>query len=166
MSPILTNHIDIITHLIWWSYFGHYWLFFARALKFDKLIWILLSLLPSRSWSSLWWQGQWIVSRLRLMEHGWRGRSCNQALRREEGPHLTLCNQALIWKEAAVLGASHRGRCEPGVSVNAIDENLYQILWIAPHRGCLTCCAWNWENTSNTNTSNTSRATYTHPATY
>ena len=52
-----------------------------------------------------------------------------------------------------------------GVSVNAIDENLYQILWIAPHRGCLTCCAWNWENTSNTNTSNTSRATHTHPAT-
>ena len=51
-----------------------------------------------------------------------------------------------------------------GVSVNAIDENLYQILWIAPHHGCLTCCAWNWENTSNTNTSNTSRATYSHPA--
>ena len=46
-------------------------------------------LLPSQPCSSLWWQGQWIVSRLRLMEHGWRGRSCNQALR---------------WKEALVLG--------------------------------------------------------------
>ena len=104
MSPILTNHIDIITHSIWYSYIGHFWLFFPRSLKFDKLIWILLSLLPSRSWSSLWWQGQWIVSRLRLMEHGWRGRSCNQASRREEGPHLTLCNQALMGKEALVLG--------------------------------------------------------------
>ena len=38
------------------------------------------------------------------MEHGWRRRSCNQALRREEGPHLTLCNQALMGKEALVLG--------------------------------------------------------------
>ena len=66
------------------------------------------------------------------MEHEWRGRSCNQALRREEGPHLTLCNQALRWKEAAVLGAD----VSQGVSVNAIDENLYQILWIGarmPH---------------------------------
>ena len=109
-------------------------------------------LLPSQPCSSLWWQGQWIVSRLRLMEHGWRGRSCNQALR---------------WKEALVLGGQAiAADVSQGVSVNAIDENLYQILWIAPHRGCLTCCAWNWENTSNTNTSNTSRATHTHPAPY
>ena len=111
MSPILKNRIDIITHSIWYSYIGHFWLFFPRSLKFDKLIWILLSLLPSRSWSSLWWQGQWIVSRLRLMEHGWRGRSCNQALRREEGPHLTLCWDG---RRRRYWGASHRGRCEPG----------------------------------------------------
>ena len=71
------------------------------------------------------------------MEHGWRGRSCNQALRREEGPHLTLCNQALRWKEALVLGGQAiAADVSQGVSVNAIDENLYQILWIGarmPH---------------------------------
>ena len=56
------------------------------------------------------------------MEHGWRGRSCNQALR---------------WKDAAVLGGQAiAADVNQGVSVNAIDENLYQILWIGarmPH---------------------------------